>query len=173
MIDPFTAVEAWVEAKIPIWEAARAARAGGDKSAPIDPNGAVDAWFAGLNLGDADMVKAHFAPVHRIRNAANPPIEGPRAVDDLLQEFFVRTSQRDFTVHGVAHSTSRAFARWTADITFADGATVAGHVVDEFTTTFDGIDVFAFDEHGRIIAVDIIHQTTTVALAAADHTRSS
>jgi hypothetical protein len=134
---------------------------------------AIDTWFDGLNATQRDPIAALFAPHHLIRNAANPPLEGPDAIDRLLGDFYERTTSRHFTLHATANSPTRSFARWTGELTFADGATVAGHTVEAFTITIDGIDIFEFDPSGLISTLDIVHQTTTVAVAAAAHARST
>lgn len=133
----------------------------------------IDTWFDGLNTTQRDPIATLFAPHHLIRNAANPPLEGPDAIDRLLGDFYERTTSRHFTVHGTAHSPTRSFARWTGELTFADGATIAGHTVEAFTINIDGIDIFEFGTTGHITTLDIVHQTTTVAVAATAHTRNT
>lgn len=134
------------------------------------PTAVVDAWFAGLNLGDIDKTAALFDPKHHsIKNAANPTIAGADAAQRLLEDFFDRTSGRRFHVHEVAYGERMAFAHWTATLTFADGAAVAGCVVEPFTVEIDGVDTFVFNAYGQIVELQILHQTTSVAIAAATH----
>lgn len=131
-------------------------------------------WFEGLNEGRSDDVAALFSPVsHRIKNAAAPEQSGPTAAKEVLSEFLTRTSARTFAVKSIAHGMQLSFAWWIGELTFADGAVIAGHPVKPFTATVEGIDVFDFDENGRITSMDIVHQTTTVAIAAAANTKEA
>ena len=106
-----------------------------------------------------------------ITNAANPTVTGPDAATTVLHEFFTRTTARDFTVHSVAHGEHVSFAHWTAQLTFGDGATVAGHTVNAFATAIQGVDTFAFNADDLLTAVEILHQTSSVAIAAAAHAK--
>ncbi|MEY2591514.1 MAG: SnoaL-like domain [Acidimicrobiaceae bacterium] len=128
----------------------------------------IQSWFDYLNAGDLESAVALFDPSEQvITNAANPAVMGPDAAATVLDEFFTRTVDRDFTVHTVAHGDHVSFAHWTAQLTFADGATVAGHTVNAFTAAIEGVDTFGFNKDGLLMTVEILHQTTTVAVAAA------
>ncbi|MER5382229.1 nuclear transport factor 2 family protein [Streptomyces sp. NPDC002688] len=127
-------------------------------------------WFELLNRGDSDGFVELFAKSPYIKNAADPELSGPAAARTLVSDFFTRTSERTFVVHGTAVGKTHSFAWWTATLTFKAGGTVAGRILAEpFAVEIEGIDVFTFDQAGLIQTVHIIHQTTTVALAAAQH----
>lgn len=129
-------------------------------------------WFDGLNAGELEPTTALFDPYEQaITNAANPTVTGPAAAAEVLHEFFTRTTARDFLVHTMAHGEKVSFAHWTARLTFADGATVAGHTVAPFTAEIEGVDTFAFNSDGLLSTVEILHETTTVAVAAAANAR--
>ncbi|MGW2539954.1 nuclear transport factor 2 family protein [Kitasatospora sp. NPDC001574] len=128
-------------------------------------------WFELLNRGDSDGVVGLFAESPYIKNAASPALTGPTAARTLVNDFFTRTTGRTFLVHGTAVGSTHSFAWWTATLTFKAGSTVAGCLLAEpFSAELEGIDVFTFDRAGLIQTVFIIHQTTTVSLAAAQHT---
>lgn len=134
---------------------------------------AIHAWFDALNDGKHEAAVALFEPTsHRIKNAANPAIEGPDAADQLLQDFFARTTKRRFTLGTIAHGVGRSMATWTGTLTFAEGAVIGGMEVNAFTVTFSGIEVFTFNEANLFTNVEIIHETATVARAAAAHARA-
>ncbi|MEU9272665.1 nuclear transport factor 2 family protein [Streptomyces sp. NPDC048251] len=127
-------------------------------------------WFELLNHGDSDGIVDLFAESPYIKNAASPELSGPVAARTLVNGFFARTTERSFLVHGTALGSTHSFAWWTATLTFKAGSTVAGRILAEpFSAEIEGIDVFAFDQAGLIQTVHIIHETTTVALAAAQH----
>lgn len=128
----------------------------------------IQSWFDGLNAGDLESTVALFDPHEQvITNAANPTVIGSDAATTVLTEFFTRTTDRAFNVLAVAHGEHVSFAHWTAQLTFADGATVAGYTVNAFTTAVEGVDTFDFNDDGLIVTVEILHQTTGVAIAAA------
>lgn len=133
----------------------------------------METWFSGLDAGERSPIEALFASTHTIRNAAAPPETGPRAIRALLEDFYERTSHRAFTVRGTASSSRRSFARWSARLTFATGAVVAGIEVETFAVDLVGLDVFTFDDDGLVSELDIIHQTTSVAIAAAANARGT
>jgi limonene-1,2-epoxide hydrolase len=131
-------------------------------------NTIIQNWFDGLNAGDLEPTIALFDPHEQtITNAANPTVAGPDAAADVLREFFTRTTERVFVVHTIAQGEQVSFAHWAAQLTFAERATVAGHTVNPFTAEIEGVDTFAFNPDGLLLTVEILHQTTTVALAAA------
>lgn len=132
----------------------------------------VRAWFDGLNAGDITTTADLFAANHSIKNAANPTITGPDASHSVLVEFLERTTSRHFEIHTIAHGEHVTFAHWTGELTFRDGANVAGETVNPFTVRITGIDTFTFDEQNNFTDVQIIHQTTTVAAAAAAHAKN-
>jgi ketosteroid isomerase-like protein len=129
----------------------------------------VQAWFEGLNQTDLHGLLDLFTAETEIRNAANPPLIGIDAPQRLLEDFFARTQRREFKLLGVAEGDGSVFAHWEAELTFRAGAHVAGLTIKKpFTVTLRGVDRFAF-EAGKIKALDIIHETTSVARAAREH----
>jgi SnoaL-like domain len=124
-------------------------------------------WFDGLNNSDLGGLLSLFSPSPKIRNAANPPLEGPRAPQQLLTDFFERTTARRFSVVDMAEADRQVFAHWVGELTFAAGACVAGvRLAAPVTVQLRGVERFHFNADDRIAELDIIHETTTVALAA-------
>src|SRR5438094_169478 len=85
----------------------------------------VHRWFDGLNRGDLPSLVALFSPAPRIRNAANPPVEGPNAARSLLEEFFQRTCARQFDLIATAENGDQVFAAWKGELTFPPGTRIA------------------------------------------------
>ena len=132
----------------------------------------IQSWFNALNQSDVGAGAAIFDPAgHTICNAQNPAVSGPHVAAVGLAEFFARTTYRTFTVHSVAHGEQVSFAWWTGELVFGAGV-VAGHDVDTFTVTYRGIEVFRFSDDLLITEMHIIHETTSVALAALANARS-
>lgn len=127
----------------------------------------VSRWFTGLNTGDVEGLVALFAEQAVICNAANPPAIGPGAPRALLEDFFLRTSARDFLVIDAASTDREIFAAWTATLLFRRGATVAGVTLGrDLEVSLRGAERFVLDAGGRIAELHIVHETTTVAQAA-------
>jgi hypothetical protein len=127
----------------------------------------VQTWFDGLNRGDLDSLLELFGPVPRIRNAANPPSEGPDAARRLLEEFFDRTSARKFDVLDCAEGDGQVFASWSGELTFRPGIRIADVTLQhEVRVRLRGAERFRLDDAGRIIELDIVHETTSPVLAA-------
>jgi len=127
----------------------------------------IERWFDGLNRSDLQSLLTLFSPSPRIRNAANPPIEGSQAAKLLLEDFFRRTTSRHFDVIDAAEHDRQVFACWVGDLTFASGIKIAGIELSEpLTVALRGVERFLLTPDGRISEVDIVHETTTVAQAA-------
>ena len=123
--------------------------------------------FTGLNEGSLDLLLPLFSPTQRIRNAANPPIEGPDASRQLLTEFFRRTTDRQFELVDAAVGDGQVFACWTGRLTFPEGLQIAEvKLTKPLTVTLRGVERFHLDAAGKISELDIIHETTTLVLAA-------
>lgn len=124
-------------------------------------------WFDGLNNSDLGGLLSLFGTTPKIRNAANPPLEGADAPRQLLEDFFERTSARLFTVIDMAENGRQVFAYWTGELTFAPGVMVAGVCLTRpLKIQLRGVERFQLDENNRIAELDITHETTSVALAA-------
>lgn len=127
----------------------------------------VQTWFDCLNRSDLDALLGLFGPNPRIRNAANPPIEGPDAPRRLLEEFFGRTSARKLEVVDLAEGDGQVFACWSGELTFRPGIRIAEVTLPrEIRVPLRGVERFRLDENGRITELDIVHETTSVVLAA-------
>jgi hypothetical protein len=127
----------------------------------------IERWFAGLNAGDINALIPLFAEKPLILNAANPPLTGPEAARRLLEDFFSRTVARHFEVIDAAASDNDVFAAWTAVLTFRRGITIAGVTLPcDLEVPLRGAERFVLDADGRIAQVDIVHETTSVMLAA-------
>jgi hypothetical protein len=134
----------------------------------------VTAWFAGLKTGDLEELVSLFAPDPRIKNGAQPLLVGPGAARRLLTDFFERTSARCFEVIDAAEGEGQIFAAWTAELTFRKGIQIADVVLPaELVVPLRGIERFELDSTGRIVALDIVHETTSVVVAARDLARAS
>jgi hypothetical protein len=126
----------------------------------------VKRWFDGLNSGNLSELLPLFGPSPRIRNAANPPLEGPDAPRHLLEEFFRRTTARHFQLIDMAEDDGHVFACWLGTLTFAAGISIGDILLPEpLTVTLRGVERFQL-EAGRIVQMDIVHETTTVYQAA-------
>lgn len=127
----------------------------------------VRAWFDGLNRGDMDGLLTLFGSSPRIRNAANPPVQGPNAPHQLLDEFFTRTSARHFELIDAAEADALVFVSWLGQLTFRKGVRIADVLLpDEMTVELRGCDRFKLDQEGRIEELDIVHETSSVPAAA-------
>lgn len=127
----------------------------------------ISEWFEGLNTTDLPRLIALFAPAPRIRNAANPPIAGPDAANKLLSEFFARTTSRHFEVVDWAAEGGQVFAYWTGTLTFPEGLKIADMVLPhELSVPLRGVERFKLDNSGKIVELDIIHETTSLLQAA-------
>jgi hypothetical protein len=123
-------------------------------------------WFDGLNRGDLPALLCLFAASTRIRNAANPPMQGPHAARELLEDFFQRTECRHFELIDAAAQDGELFAGWIATLVFRKGVSVAGRVLrDTITVELRGADWFKLDAAGCISELEIVHETASVARA--------
>src|SRR5437870_639718 len=103
----------------------------------------VNQWFRGLNAGDMPSLLSLFSPSPRIRNAANPPLPGPAAPGQLLEEFFRRTCSRSFELLDMAESKADLFAAWKGSLTFPAGIAIGGIILAmPLTVTLRGVDRF-------------------------------
>lgn len=133
----------------------------------------IDTWFRGLNEGDLEGLKELFDPSPRIVNAANPPSEGPTAVANLLNDFFTRTSERRFELLDAAEGDGEVFAAWMGHLTMTAGLRINDIVLAEpLNITLRGIERFQLSPEGKIVQLDIVHETTSIyrsAVEAAKH----
>jgi hypothetical protein len=127
----------------------------------------IKAWFDGLNRTDIDGLLSLFAPSPIIRNAANPPMEGPEAARRLLEDFFHRTTARRFDVTDSAEGDGQVFACWQGTLTFAAGTMIADVLLEQpMTVPLRGVERFRLDQQGRISELDIVHETSSILQAA-------
>lgn len=107
-----------------------------------------------------------FGPSQRIRNAANPPIDGADAARRLLEDFFRRTTSRHFTLIDMAEGDGEVFACWTGELTFAPGVTIGDVCLQQpLTVALRGVERFHCDANGQVVELDIVHETTTIVQA--------
>jgi len=126
----------------------------------------VTRWFDGLNRGHLPGLLSMFADTVTIQNAANPPIEGPNAANQLLEDFFQRTASRRFELIDMAERGDEVFAGWTGVLLFRKGASVAGRELrDNVQVELRGADWFKLNAAERITELLIAHETTSVMLA--------
>lgn len=129
-------------------------------------------YFAAETAGSVEGVTELFDSVQEIHNAANPPLVGPDAARRFCEDFYARTSDRQFKVLGVASNENMVFAWWEGTITFRAGAAFGDVKAKRpFSVTLRG--VCRFDVHtinGKIRRLDVFHETTTAARVAREQT---
>lgn len=127
----------------------------------------VNDWFTGLNQSDISSLLKLFAPSTKIRNAANPMMEGENAARQLLEIFFQRTESRFLFPMEITQSGNEVFAHWKGYLTFKKGIQIADTVLDEpVSVPLRGVERFVLDENGKITELDIVHETTSPVLFA-------
>lgn len=127
----------------------------------------VQNWFNGLNQSDIISLLKLFAPSTKIRNAANPLMEGENAARQLLEVFFQRTESRFLFPMEITQQDNEVFAHWKGYFTFAAGIQIADVVLNKpITVPLRGVERFILDENGKIVELDIVHETTSPVLFA-------
>lgn len=127
----------------------------------------IERWFDGLNRSDLPALLALFSPLPKIRNAANPPVEGPDAARTLLEEFFQRTCARRFELIDAAETDNQVFVAWKGELTFPSGTRIGDVTLAvPLTVPLRGADRFRIDRDGQIVELDIVHETSSILQAA-------
>jgi hypothetical protein len=127
----------------------------------------ITSWFDGLNQTDMDGLLALFAPAPRIRNAANPPMEGPDAARRLIEDFFGRTTKRRFELIDAAEGDGQIFACWQGTLTFPANLMIGDVRLEHpLTVPLRGVERFRLDPQGCISELDIVHETSSILQAA-------
>jgi limonene-1,2-epoxide hydrolase len=127
----------------------------------------VTRWFEGLNTEDTAALLSLFGPTPRIFNAAQPVREGPTAARELLNDFFGRTSAREFKVIDMAATGRHIFAAWEGTLEFRAGVRIADVTLSKpLTHHLRGAERFSVDTEGRIQELHICHETTSLPVAA-------
>ena len=133
----------------------------------------VRAYFAAEECGDVDGVVALCADGVVVRNAAQPPQHGLQGVRDYVTVFRDRTSRRQFTILCLAIDADVAFASWQAEITFKAGVQFGPiQTCRPFDLHLHGICRFKFDPSGRIVELDVSHETSSALRLATEAARS-
>lgn len=135
----------------------------------MESNEIIREYFSAEERGDVDAVATLCADDVIVRNAAQPPQHGVRGVRDYVTGFRDRTSHRRFTIGCIATEADVAFASWEAEITFRAGVQV-GPVVTRrpFGVHLYGICRFKFDRAGKIVELDVAHETSSVMKMATE-----
>ena len=130
----------------------------------------IAAYFEALNERDVEAAARAFHPrSHTVRNAAQPAISGPEAMAETVRGLFARTESVQFTVRSMCEDGDTVLADWQATFVFAEGAVLNGQRTHRFRVSIEGIDAFVFDADGFVVDCQIMHETATVARAAAAH----
>jgi len=120
-------------------------------------------YFKAEEEGDVDVVVRMCDPRVVVRNAAQTPETGLDGVRRYVSDFQARTSARRFTVRSVAVRGDVIFAHWDALLTFRAGVKF-GPVSTRrpFSLEISGACRFVVNEEGKLLEIDVHHETTTV-----------
>jgi hypothetical protein len=108
----------------------------------------LEAYLKGLEAGDAEMIINLFSRDGVIHS----PLYGSLPAKDFYKDLFDDTTQSIITVLNFFQSTTNsntAAAHFKYEWTLKNGA----------KTNFEAVDVFNFDEHGKIKEMTIIYDT--------------
>lgn len=127
----------------------------------------INLWFTGLNQTNLDDLLKLFAKNPVIKNAANPEQNGEKAAKELLEGFFYRTQSRWFELIDAAENGNEIFAYWAGEYIFRPGIQIADIVLEEpLAVNVKGVDRFCVNEEFKITRCDIVHETTSMVVAA-------
>jgi hypothetical protein len=127
----------------------------------------INRWFTGLNQTNLNDLLILFAKNPIIKNAANSEISGEKAAQQLLEGFFSRTESRHFELLDAAETENEIFAFWIGEYVFRPGVQIADVVLEEsMTVKIKGVERFCINEEFRIVRCDIMHETTSIVIAA-------
>ena len=127
----------------------------------------IDRWHHGLEKRDVEDLVQLFAPHPRIRNAADPPLEGPDAPRRLLTAFMEHIQACRFTLLDAASGEGQLFAGSRFELTLPAGLQIADMKLPRpITVNMRAFERFRLDAQGRIEQLDIVHETTSVFQAA-------
>lgn len=132
----------------------------------------VEEYFLAEERGDVEAVVAMCDDQVIIRNAAQPSQSGKQGARDYVTSFRDRTSRRSFKVLAVAEEQDVVFSWWAAELTFRAGVQFGPLTTKRpFDIGLHGICRFKLNPLGRIVELDVFHETSTVfknALEAAN-----
>jgi ketosteroid isomerase-like protein len=138
----------------------------------MDMENVIRQYFRAEEDGDVDAVAGLCAAEVVVRNAAQPPQHGIRGVREYVEVFRDRTSRRRFTLVSVAHATGVAYGSWEADLTFREGVHFGpAHTRRPFDLHLRGICRFKFDDEGKIVEIDVAHETSSAMNLALEASR--
>lgn len=127
------------------------------------------AYFTAQNSSDAEGVVNLFAENAEVYNTNFPKFVGKEGIRAFCDNFYARTSARNFQVIAIAEGENNLMAHWEVIMTFRPGAQVGPFVLGRgFDVCLQGINKFVFDASGLICELRIFHETTTVAQLAKD-----
>lgn len=135
-------------------------------------------YFACEEAGDVEGVVALCDPSVVVRNAAQPMAVGLAGVRSYVESFRDRTISRVFDVVSISTAPGLAYATWKADLVFRAG-TAFGPVTSKtaFPLTLEGACRFVFNASGKLVEIDVYHETTSAlkraqetCLASINHT---
>jgi ketosteroid isomerase-like protein len=127
----------------------------------------VNSWFTNLNQTNLNGVLNLFASTSKIKNAAQPIIEGSKAAKTLIEGFFARTHDRFLYPMEIAQIGDVIFAHWKGYLTIEKGIEIAGIKLEmPLTVPIRGVERFVIDQDFKIKELDIVHETTTSVLYA-------
>lgn len=151
-------------------QAARAAKMR-DQVVP-DPKyyeGVIRAYFKYEESGDVDGVVQLCDPAVIVRNAAQPLVLGHAGVRGYVESFRDRTESREFEIVSIGTGSGIAYAGWKAKLRFKAGIAF-GPVTSKapFDIALEGTCRFAFNATGKLVELDVYHETTSALKRAHD-----
>ena len=128
-------------------------------------------YFKAENNTDTEGVVSLFTDDATVFNVNRPPVSGKNGLQEFCEDFYRRTSARDFTIISITASPDVIMAEWQAKITFRAGAQIGPYqLAQNFTVDLRGVNKFEFAANTNLIrCLRIYHETTTVAQLAEKH----
>jgi len=119
-------------------------------------------YFAFEEAGNIEGVVALCDPSVVVRNAAQPVVVGLAGVRQYVESFRDRTTFRVFEQVSISTAPGLAYATWKADLEFKAG-TAFGPVISKtaFPLTLQGVCRFVFNASGKLVEIDVYHETTS------------
>jgi hypothetical protein len=117
--------------------------------------------------GEVEALVHLFSPYAVIINAANPVQFGPQGARNYIQAFKDRTHQRKFDIENISFYNDTIMVWWHAQIEFRSGVAF-GDIISKkaFKAPLKGVCRFRFNSNGEIEELDVVHETSSVAILA-------
>jgi|CXWL01.1.fsa_nt_gi ketosteroid isomerase-like protein len=138
----------------------------GDETGHVDYSPLVHRYFQAEEQGNIEAVVDLCSDSVIVRNAANSPQYGKQGAREYVESFFLRTTNRQFTIKTIARQGATYFAHFKGEIGFREGAAFGTVIAAApFDVTLDGICRFKILD-GYFVELDVYHETTTALLLA-------